>query len=72
MSAPIAFTPKFIGKLIRLQREHRDNLAIKEHLCIAVGQCRNYNRMSPEERQAFLPEMVAIQQGLARLGVVVG
>lgn len=72
MTMPLSFTPRFIGKLIKLEAQHRRNPPIFERLCVAVQQCRNYNAGEPEDRERLLPYMKRTQQELARLGVVVG
>lgn len=68
---PLSFHPKFIGKLIKLRGQHRDDSPIFERLCTAVKQCRTYNEY-PERRTGLLPLMERTQQELAERGVVIG
>lgn len=72
MTMPLSFTPRFIGKLIKMQRDYPNPSCTKLALELAVQQCRNFNRMARPEQEAFFPRIVHTQHALARLGVVVG
>jgi hypothetical protein len=73
MKTPLSIRPAFIGDLIKLEAGHDRSTPAWHLLCQAVQQCRNFNSAeTQEERERLWSYMVATQQHLARLGVVVG
>jgi len=59
---PIAFTSRFIGRLIKLEQA-TDNPILKSLLCVAVQQARAYNRLgSVREREAAWPYILLTQR----------
>jgi hypothetical protein len=71
MKMPLSIRPEFIGRLIKLEAEHKGNPPIFERLCQLVKQCREFNGgITPREQ--IWPFMVRTQQELAQRGIAVG
>lgn len=70
---PLSIRGSFIGDLLDREAQYDRSTPAWHLLCQAVQQCRNFNSAeSQEEREQLWPFMVATQQHLARLGVMVG